>query len=105
MKKLYPSYFRAYKFGVMSYQVERWFLKKANSICKECTIIPPKEAPIIDIKPLIALERELAVTKWFWCTIFFKVACLAGSNKQESTDKHILEMKIISILVKMFLIS
>ena len=28
----------------------------------------------------------------------FKVACLAGSNKQESTDKHILEMKIISIL-------
>ena len=28
----------------------------------------------------------------------FKVACLAGSNKQESTDKHILAMKIISIL-------
>ena len=28
----------------------------------------------------------------------FRVACLAGSNKQESTDKHILAMKIISIL-------
>ena len=28
----------------------------------------------------------------------FKAACLAGSNTQESTDKHILAMKIISIL-------
>ena len=28
----------------------------------------------------------------------FRVACLAGSNKQESKDKHILAMKIISIL-------
>ncbi len=40
-----------------------YLLKKANSICKDCAIIPPKEAPIIDIKPFIVLERELAVTK------------------------------------------
>lgn len=49
--------------GFFIIKYDRLFIKKANSICKDCARIPPKETPIIDIKPLIVLERELAVTK------------------------------------------